>query len=394
MVNNILKMENDEKEGEKDGSYYQRESSILFRRNRAVGYVSNHIPAVVRYIARRKDNLITTCIGRSFQVYTASHFRLIHVGPQHPDDITAMCGDRKHFYTAADKCIYAWRGGKHQHHVYRGHKANIHLLLPFGHHLIAVDESNVLKVWDIKEETVYLEIPFNAEKFEITAIAHPPTYINKMLFGSKQGSMQLWNLRDNRLIYTFIGQEKSITCIEPAPAIDVVAVGHRDGHIVLMNLKYDEILMEFRQDWGTVTKITFRTDGLPIMASASLNGHMAFWDLEERKVVNQLQVHEKTVTTAICMPNEPLLLTTSPDNSLKMWIFDMSDGGARLLRIREGHTGPPLCIRHHGWNGTTILSSGEDSSLRAFSTITETFNKSLGKASYHRKLSKKKSMQI
>lgn len=77
---------------------------------------------------------------------------------------------------------------------------------------------------------------------------------------------------------------------------------------------------------------------------------------------------------------------------MKLWIFDMTDGGARMLRIREGHTAPPLCIRYHGMNGQTILSSGEDSSLRSFSTISETLNKSFGKASYNRKASKKKSM--
>lgn len=104
-----------------------------------------------------------------------------------------------------------------------------------------------------------------------------------------------------------------------------------------------------------------------------------------------MQVHESSVTTAICFPNEPLILTTSPDNSMKLWIFDMTDGGARLLRSREGHSAPPLCIRYHGQSGASILSSGEDSSLRVFSTISETLNKSMGTASYNRKASKKKS---
>ncbi|XP_073818920.1 WD repeat-containing protein 36 [Musca autumnalis] len=368
----------------------QRDSSVIFRRNRALGYVSNHIPAVVRYIQRRKDNLITTCIGRSFQVYTASHFRLLHVGGQHPDEITAMATDRWHIYTASNKCIYAWRAGKHVRHIYRGHSKNVHLLLPFNRHLIAVDEANVLKVWDIKDEEVYLEIPFKAEEFLVTAVAHPPTYLNKIVLGSKQGQIQIWNIKDNRLVYTFNGHDSRVTCIEPAPAIDVVAVGHQDGTTTVMNLKYDEILMEFKQDWGAVSKITFRTDGPPIMATASTNGYVAFWNLEEKKIASQLQAHEDSVTTAICLPNEPLILTTSPDNAMKLWIFDMTDGGARMLRIREGHTAPPLCIRYHGMNGQTILSSGEDSSLRSFSTISETLNKSFGKASYNRKASKKK----
>lgn len=76
---------------------------------------------------------------------------------------------------------------------------------------------------------------------------------------------------------------------------------------------------------------------------------------------------------------------------MKLWIFDMPDGGARLLRERQGHEAPPTCIRFHGANGHNIVSAGEDSSLRVFSTLSENLNKSLGKASYNRKSSKKKS---
>lgn len=37
-------------------------------------------------------------------------------------------------------------------HTYKGHKARIHLLQPFGDHVISVDVANVLIVWDIQSE--------------------------------------------------------------------------------------------------------------------------------------------------------------------------------------------------------------------------------------------------
>ncbi len=67
----------------------------------------------------------------------------------------------------------------------------------------------------------------------------------------------------------------------------------------------------------------------------------------------------------------------------------MPDGGGRLLRLREGHAEPATKIRFYGLLGNTILSSGEDSTLRSFSTVTDLLNKSFGVASYNRKLSKK-----
>ncbi|XP_026286831.1 WD repeat-containing protein 36 [Frankliniella occidentalis] len=364
--------------------------SRVFLQNRALGYVSNHIPLVVRYIQRRKENLIVTCTGRAFHTYGCSHFSLLSVCSKHPSEITCLGADTYHVYTSSENVIYAWRRGAELAHTYNGHEHPVHILLPFGPHLVSVDESSNLKVWDVKAESLYLELSFDSKVFSITTALHPSTYINKILLGSQKGTLQLWNIRTSKLVYTFSGWNSAVTALEQAPAIDVVGIGLANGQIKLHNLKFDETIMEFSQDWGLVTSLSFRTDGNPIMASGSLSGHVVFWNLEERKVVSQLRAHSGGVSGLQCLANEPLMVTSSADNSVKLWIFDLPDGGARLLRIREGHTAPPSCIRFHGSNGHNILSAGGDSSLRIFSTKTETFNKSLGRASYNRKLSKTK----
>jgi len=47
------------------------------------------------------------------------------------------------------------------------------------------------------------------------------------------------------------------------------------------------------------------------------------------------------------------------DNALKQWVFDATDGSARLLRFRSGHAAPPTCLTHYGEAGTRLLSAGE-----------------------------------
>uniref|UniRef100_A0A1B6HHV9 Uncharacterized protein n=1 Tax=Homalodisca liturata TaxID=320908 RepID=A0A1B6HHV9_9HEMI len=366
-------------------------SSKIFLPHRALGYVSNHIPLVVRYIHRRKENVIVTCVGKSFHSYGSTHLKLLAVSDLHADDITCMAGDTFHVYTASSNNVYAWRRGTELKHTYSGHERPVHALLPFGPHLISVDESSVVKVWDIKTEELYLELNFDNDVFQITTVCHPFTYLNKVLFGSQQGSLQLWNLRTSKLIYTFPGWDSPVTVLEQSTAIDVVGIGLENGKIVLHNIKCDMTVVEFTQDWGPVTSLHFRSDGPPIMASGSMAGHVVFWNLEERKVASQLlSGHDAAISGLHCFPNEPLMVTSSPDNSIKIWIFDMPDGGVRLLRLREGHAAPPSYIRFHGANSQNILSAGGDSSLRVFNTVSETANKSFGKASYNRKLAKKK----
>jgi U3 small nucleolar RNA-associated protein 21 len=36
---------------------------------------------------------------------------------------------------------------------------------------------------------------FDASGFEVTAMLHPSTYLNKILLGARDGTLQLWNIR-------------------------------------------------------------------------------------------------------------------------------------------------------------------------------------------------------
>ena len=121
------------------------------------------------------------------------------------------------------------------------------------------------------------------------------------------------------------------------------------------------------------------------MISGSNLGHMAIWNLEEKRLVAQIrEAHGTSVDGMHCMQLEPLMVTSSADNSVRVWIFDMSDGSARLLRQRSGHSLPPTRIRFHDQRGQHVLSSGADSRLMSFSTVHDSHNKSLGRASFNK----------
>lgn len=312
-----------------------KSSSQIFTGSRVLGYVSTHVPFVARFIKRRGETLLCTSVGKWFHTYGCDKFRLLSISGEHPGPITCMSGDNFYVYTASENDIYAWRRGCELKHVYKGHQAPVHKILPFGKHLISIDKNNVLKIFDIKDETEFLELSFNESDFQISTICHPPTYLNKILLGSWQGKLQIWNVRTSKLVYTFDGWKSPVTVTEPAPAVDVVAIALANGKIILHNLRYNEKVMEFVHDWGKVSCLSFRLDGIPVMVTGSTKGHIVMWNLEEKRVMSQIQsAHSSRVAGLQCLSSEPLMVTNSQDNSLKMWIFDMPDGGARLLKIR------------------------------------------------------------
>lgn len=54
-----------------------------------------------------------------------------------------------------------------------------------------------------------------------------------------------------------------------APAVDVAAIGLANGRVILHNLKYDETVMSFCQDWGAVTTVSFRTGSVYYLAAVT-----------------------------------------------------------------------------------------------------------------------------
>lgn len=99
--------------------------------------------------------------------------------------------------------------------------------MPFGDHVISVDNESILIIWDVQSEgktslfnvittggkiksgylwwtwtnavlcsaEEYLQLDFDKTVFAISAVLHPHTYMNKILVGSEQGPLQLWNVK-------------------------------------------------------------------------------------------------------------------------------------------------------------------------------------------------------
>ncbi|TMS08353.1 WD repeat-containing protein 36 [Larimichthys crocea] len=365
--------------------------SSLFSGFRVLGLYSNHVPHALRYHKKHREFYVVTSVGKCFHTYNVNRLGIVAVSNSLPDDISCVAADRMLVFAATGQLISAFARNKEVVMRYHGHRQEVRLLLPLGDQLISADSGGDVIVWDVQGGDIYLRLQFDPASFDVSAMMHPSAYLNKVLLGSSQGALQLWNIKTSKLLFTFGGWAASVTALQQSPAVDVVGVGTATGRIIIHNIRLDETLMTFTQDWGPITSLAFRTDGPPIMASGSPQGHIAFWDLERRQLVTQQRhAHSTAVAAATFLHGEPLLVTNGADNAIKVWIFDQEGGGARLLRSRQGHSAPPTTIHHHGNDGKNILSAGQDGTLQSFSTVHERFNKNLGHGSINKKKEKKK----
>ena len=61
---------------------------------------------------------------------------------------------------------------------------------------------------------LFSELEFNQKEFEVTALVHPRGEVNILLFGSRQGQLQLWNINTMKLLCSYVGWGAPVTVLE------------------------------------------------------------------------------------------------------------------------------------------------------------------------------------
>ncbi|KAA3471620.1 WD repeat-containing protein 36 isoform X3 [Gossypium australe] len=342
----------------------------IFEPYRAIGYITSGVPFSVQRLGT--ETFVTVTVGKAFQIYNCSNLKLMLIGPQLSKKIRALASYRDFTFAAYGTDIAVFKRA-HQVANWSRHSAKVNFLLLFGDHILSVDADGNVFIWSFKgieDNPAPIEHIKLDANFTPTCIMHPDTYLNKVLIGSQEGSLQLWNISAKKKLYEFKGWNSSICSCVSSPALDVTAVGCADGTIHVHNIRYDKEVVTFKHSArGTVTALSFSTDGQPLLASGGSSGVISIWNLEKKRLQSVIrEAHESSIISLHFFANEPVLMSSSADNSIKMWIFDTSDGDPRLLRFRSGHSAPPLCIRFYA-NGRHILSAGQDRAFRLFSVI-------------------------
>jgi U3 small nucleolar RNA-associated protein 21 len=348
---------------------------------RSLGVVVNSVP--FHLFSIKEDDFLALSTGKSYQVLGCKQLRLSRVGPAHAHKVRALAQFER-FILATDGADIVVSSQSDVIKVLKGHQGTVQRLLVVGVFLLSIADDGKCIIWNLQSMTKQSEIIFPSD-FHPSCIMHPDTYLNKVLVGSTEGIMALYNLRSKKLVYEFPTFGSHIICVTQSPVVDVVGVGLADGRIVIHNLKMDKTVMTFTQTEGAVTTLAFRSDKHALLCSGTPHGQIVLWDLTKRRLLNIFKAHHKgPVVHATFLHNEPVLVSAGSDNSIKMWIFDMGDQDTgRLLRSRIGHPDPPKVVR---WFGPSFVITASGNCIRTQKVMSDGGNRDFGIASQSKKL--------
>ncbi|KAM4056975.1 utp21 specific WD40 associated putative domain-containing protein [Hirsutella rhossiliensis] len=393
------------------------QTSRIFAPFRTVGLVSPTGVPFTTVPMGKTTFQITTSVGRALQTYDLRRgLNLVFVTrPQTPADITATTAWRQ-------QVLAAWGGcGKGESQglwiFERGVKVSelelpldmaepIRQIAVFGTWIVASGSTRieVFKTATLEHYTTIHTMAAANGGNEITGgITTMPTFLNKIFVGRRDGWVEIWNVSTGKLIYTILPPSPScgsVTCLEPSPALSLMAIAYSGGSLTITNVLTDKrvLRIEAASPEAPVSCISFRTDGMGagndgrkdgVMAtSTAATGDITFWDLHGGgRVIGVLRgAHNPPSADGLIVPGgvskieflagQAVIITSGRDNSLKSWIFDKIPFSPipRPLHTRSGHAGPVNCLHFlpSDFDGAEagnkwLLSGGRDRSLWGWS---------------------------
>ncbi|KAG8530101.1 uncharacterized protein KY384_005583 [Bacidia gigantensis] len=381
-----------------NGDQRSKSASRIFVPFRTVGLVcSTHVPFTSLPLGKTTFQ-ITTSVGRCLHTYDLRRgLNLVFLTrPQTPAEIAATCAWKDRVFAAwggqdeEDAGIWVFKRGKKVGELepVGGTPEAIKKIVVFGQWIVGCG-SRRLEVWKADNYEHYTTITPVGTKGDAGSpltgdVCSMPTYLNKLLVGKRDGTVDVWNI---------------MTALEPSPALSILAIARADGSILLHDIGKDKVVLKLNANSGrnsAIDSISFRTDGLGasgddskpgLMATASKgSGDVTFWDLYDGGRVKGIlrgahdlppsSVDNCGINRVEFLPGQDVIITSGMDNTLKSWIFDAKALSPipRILHSRGGHAAPvtklsfvPSNSEGSDASGKWIMSAGRDQSLWGWS---------------------------
>jgi U3 small nucleolar RNA-associated protein 21 len=287
----------------------------------------------------------------------------------------------------------------------RGGCEEIKQILVFGAWIVACCHTRV-EIWNSASLEHYTTVYPGQGRAGVRitgGLSNMPTYLNKMLVGTSDGCVEIWNISTGKLkhvVFPSASDLGAVTALEPTPALSLFAIAYESGTVIIQDVRLDKEIIALNTGTGArtpITSISFRTDGLGagedgrkagIMATAGKdNGDVTFWDLNNggRKAGVLRGAHSPPSTQSEVsggiskiefLAGQGVILTSGMDNSLKSWIFDETPFSPvpRILHSRSGHAAPVSSLQFlppssdgSEADGKWLLSASHDRSLWGWS---------------------------
>ncbi len=294
---------------------------------------------------------------------------LFHILPGHKEGPVYACGfspsGEKIISCSEDKTLILWDAntGK-QINTYTGHTSRVSSchFNPNGKTFVSGSWDFTLKIWDAEVRDDDSVIKGHAD--QVYVCKYSPDE-KKIITACRDGTIKIWNAKTRKVINTLTGYSSMISACEFSP----------DGKWIITKANYESLKI-----WNTHTGVEIATlvdipevikshgwsilpfDFSPdsrILAYATLDNDLIFWDTEKHEIFNTLSGHEQKINTIKFSLDSKIIVTGSEDGIIKIW--NVQTGA--LVRTLHAHKNTVNTCTFSS-NGDKFITGSKDGTVK------------------------------
>lgn len=290
-----------------------------------------------RAITAAEDNTLILWdvrTGAKIREFTPSHQEGVTFVALSPDERTALSASN-------DKTLVWWNvatGSRIRELDGHTNQVWVAAFSPDGRYAASGGMDRAIRIWDLSSgQVIHIlhggpadDDKANDDRFDnsnpdghtaaVAALLFLPDG-NRLLSGSHDGKMKLWDLRSQRVLATFKGHNAPVNCLALSPGATRVVSASFDKTLVLWDIATQKRLQEFTGHTAEVWRVGFSSDGRRIV-SASRDGTARIWDVNTGKELRSLSAQTENVMAAAFSEDGSVVLSTRGPGLGNDWPHD------------------------------------------------------------------------
>ena len=204
----------------------------------------------------------------------------------------------------------------------------------------------------------------------VGAVAFSPDGL-MLASGSKDKTIQIWDLATGKSIRTFPGDSSTIWSLAFDSDGTRLVTGTGFWRVMLWDLQTGQLIRRNLDHAASVWSVAISRDG-QLIASGSGDNTTKIWDVANGSLIYNLPDHTDFVYSVAFSPDSKTLVSASKDN--KITIVDVATG--RLIKTLDGHADAVRSVAISS-DGKTIVSGAYDETIKVWNLETGELIRSL-----------------
>jgi len=223
--------------------------------------------------------------------------------------------------------------------------------------LVSGSADKTIKLWNLETGTLIHTMAGHDKAVMSFTIANDNKWIVSIC---GDNTIKLWNLETGTLIRNMSGGiGENVNSIAVTPDSKQLVSGNKDATVKLWDLETGNLIFTMVGHTSSVNAVTITPDGKWIISSGGLDKTIKLWDLETGAPIRDLTGHEGEVNAIAISPDGKRLFSGSKEKSMKLW--DLETG--TVIRSIQGPYASLNFVTITN-DGKWIVTSGEDEIIK------------------------------